>query len=490
MENNTEEQKVSPENDNNANETKKDFYKEIKEINAEDIGKLEDPIIIPSFTESEYNEFESNLNTENLGNSNDDEMKLTTYLNLEDENTRKRTNPDDVGKGRDSYIFTDTPMSNGTSLALKQLHLKNRAKTKKAALLKLTQRVGLGGPIHVPLWHSGFWITISPLSTEEIIKLEFELISELNRVRKITSTLIYSHYNVIFAEVIFKHFKSKIIDTTVDLGELEIEEIININDLYTIALSLGMTMFPKGFNAIIPCKNTVILNNDNLPSCNYKARIKLNLEELLRVDTSILNNEQVAQMCKKTPKSITIDDTVNYQEALSDIQTKSITYDVSGEPTIINFKTPSIKRYFESGAIFIEKLKEATTDLIMKNEQLDDDSAENMLLEVFKLSTLTHFIDGIPTDEYIINDLETISDALELFNTDTLLVNKIIDDINTFKNSSLIAIVGIPTFKCPTCKEIQSNDEIIPIPVYDYFFTLLHLKYTRIIKQITKQKKK
>ena len=494
MENNINDTKIDGEaitkNNEKIEEQKDESYKDATEIKIEDINKLEDPIIIPSYTESEYENFENNLDTNELGNSDDDEMKLTTYLNLEGEDTRKRTNPDDFGKGRDKFIFTDTPVANNTSLALKQLHLKNRAKTKKSALLKLTQRVGLGGPIHVPLWHSGFWVTITPLTTEEIINLEFELIAELNRVGKITNTLIYSHYNVVFAEVIFKHFKSKILDTSLDLGEMEIEEFININDLYTIGLSLAMTMFPKGFNAIIPCKNTMVLNDKNVPSCNYKARVKLNLNEMLRVNTSLLNTDQINQMCKKTPKSVTVEDVIKYQEALDDIQTKSITYDIDGEPTVINLKSPNIKRYFESGAIFIEKLKDASTDLVMKNEQLDADSSENMLLEVFKLNTLTHFIDNIPTDEYVINDLETIGDALELFNTDTILVNKIIGDINDFKDNSLIAVVGVPTFKCPTCKALQSDNEIIPIPVYDYFFTLLHLKYTRVIKQITKQKQK
>lgn len=481
------------ENNNNTKvekEKKDTFYKDAEEITAEGISKLSDPVMMPSYTESEYEEFEENLSPENLGNTKDNETKLTSYLVLEDENTRRRTNPDNIGTGKDKFIFTDTPMVNETSLALKQLHLKNRAKSKKSALLKLTQRVGLGSPIHVPLWHSGFWVTISPLTTEEIINLEFELISELNRVGKITNTLIYSHYNVVYAEVIFKHFKSKIIDTTVDLGEVEIEEIININDLYTIALSLAITMFPNGYNAVIPCKNTIMLDENNLPKCTYKARVKLNLNEMLRPNIDLLTSEQTTQMCKKTPKSVSIDNVVTYQEVLPDLQTKSSTYDISGEPTILNFKTPSIKRYFESGAMFIEKLKEATTDLIMKNDQLDTDSAENMLLEVFKLGTLSHYIDNIPTDEYMINDLETINDALELFNTDTILVNKIIEDINSFKNSSLIAIVGIPTFKCPRCNNIQSDNEIIPIPVYDYFFTLLHLKYTRIIKQITKQRQK
>ena len=487
---------VNPNNSNNSNNKPLDsaeelyeFFKDETEIKFDKIKDLEDPKFLPSYTEKQLSEYKEKVDEEAVLKL-DDETKFSAYIVEEDDDDYRKTNPDNIGYRENNNSYDNHPTFEGNNLSIKQIQLNKRARTKKSALLKLTQKIGLGVPVNIQLWHSGFIVTITPLTTEEIISLEFDIVSELKRVGKITNTLIYSHYNIVFAEVIFKHFKRKIISTTVDHGDIELEELISINDLYSIALGLAITMYPKGFEAIIPCKNTIALDENNLPKCNYKTNVHLDLTELEWVDLSKLTIEQKQQMSKKAPKSVSVEEVIKYQESLSDLFTLSKDYNVNGEVLTINYKVPTVAKYFAAGNDFINSLKEKCNELVINHKDIDEETAEKMLLEVFKLKTYNHFIDSIPTDDTVIDDLDGINDALELINTDSFIMNEIINDIIKLMDSSLVSIIGIPSFICRKCNTVQTDKEIIPLPVYEYFFILLHSKYQRIMNQLVKQRQK
>jgi len=294
-----------------------DFFSDGVELDTKKINAMEEPKIIPSYSEKQLHEYETDLDSSKLTDM-DTANQVSAYMIQEDDGERRRTNPDNIGYREDINGYTNSPMYKDVNLSLRQLVLTKRAKTPANALLKLGQKTGIGGPIHIPLYHSGFWVTIKPLVSEEIVNLEFEIISELKRVGKLTNTLIFSHYNVIFAEIIFKYFKRKVIDTSVDMGDNELEDLVSVNDLYVIALNLAKGIFPNGFNAIIPCKNNLVLNENKLPTCNVKISKHLDLTELFYVNTELLTEEQLIIMAKKTPRSVTIEEVIAYQEDLNE----------------------------------------------------------------------------------------------------------------------------------------------------------------------------
>lgn len=466
-----------------------DFFNDAEVLNNKKILKMDEPKIIPSYNETKLNEYNRELDQNKMSESSVDDQ-TSVYMIQEDEGEQRRTNPDDIGYRDNIKPFTNKPMYNDISLSPKQMVITKRAKTPKQALLKISQQAGIGGPISIPLYHSGFWVTIKPLVYEEIVNLEFELMSELKRVGKLTNTLIYSHYNVIFAEVIFKYFKQKVVNTSVDMGDNELDDLVSVNDLYVIALFLAKGIFPNGFNAIIPCKNNLVLNKQKTPICNVKISKHLDLDELLYVDTSLLTGEQIEIMSRKNPRSVTIDEVITYQEDLSERFSKTSVYtNIEDVEFRINLKVPSVARYFYAGNMYIEAVKDKCNKLVMSNTSLDESVAENTLLALMKLHSYNHFIDKIP-GEVDVTELNDINTALDYYSIDTLHINKIMDDIHDLMDSSLISIVGIPSFKCKQCNEIQSKTELIPLPVYEYFFILLHSKYQKILTQLEKQNKR
>jgi len=457
-----------------------DFFLDYEEVNSKDINKLKEPKIIPSFTRKELNDFIEETDEEELAKS-DLETKTNYYIN---KTTEEYINPDDIGFREDMGSMNNNPMFEDSPMRTTTISLKKRATNSKSALLKLSQVAGIGAVVPIPLWHSGFRITIEPLTNVEIINLELDLIDEIERIGKDTNTLIFSNYNILFAKVVYRHFKDKIIDSTLKLPEGEVlEDYIKINDLYTIALHLSYSMYPNGFNGVVPCKNSVKII-DGKPKCNFKAYMKFDLPELFWVDENKVPKELKPQMNFKTRNSVTTDEALAYQKILE--ESLDDVYIEVGAATIY-LATPSLSRYFQFGDLFISDLKDKTTEIVKNNKQIESlEDAEKILVDVIKASSLNHFIDKIKVDDVDIADPNEINDAIETLSSNFDIEDKIVKRILKFIDETLVAVVGVPNFECKHCKTTQSKHDLIPLSVYDYFFILLHSKYEKITKKLEK----
>ena len=451
-----------------------------EEINISSIRALKEAKILPTFTHKELDAFAENLDKDKFSKLSSDKKATTAFI-LEAEDY---INPDDIGAKEITPDVTNSPTHNDISLKPKDLKINKRVKSQKAALMKLTQKIGIGIDTHIPLWHSGFWVTIAPMLDEDIINLELEIISELTRIGKETTTLVYSNYSVIFAEVILKHFKSKLLDSTLKLDGDDILDYININDVYTIALFMAKSMYPHGFQAILPCNNTVVLDS-GVPKCSYKAKMQIDLNELLVVDTSLLSDDHVSQMAKKTPGALTVDDVTNYQETLLTSGDTEKTFEVNNEVTKLILGPVSASKYIESGNVFISELRDKAVELIKSNNELKNtDDAERIVLNGIYLNVYSHYVKGIPVDDAVISDPALVRKALTTLTSKHELASTIIDAIKKYIDDSQIATIGIPNFACPVCSKTQTTKELIPLAVYEYFFTLLHSRYEKIMEKM------
>ncbi len=74
--------------------------------------------------------------------------------------------------------------------------------TGSAAIAKFSSAMGIGESTHVPLWHSGIWVTIKPPKDTDVINLEIALANNQIKLGRDTNTLVYSNYSVVFNRII------------------------------------------------------------------------------------------------------------------------------------------------------------------------------------------------------------------------------------------------------------------------------------------------
>ena len=469
-------------------------YTKVKEITIKELGEYKDPRIIPSFTRAELAESLENVDKDKL-KSMSGEMRGTYYLNSSSEDYIMY---EDALYRKPMGNNTNEPTSNDVSLVMKALSSKKRAKNKKAALMKLGQRTGIGSMVHIPLWNSGFWVTINPLNNEEIISLEMELINEISRIGKATNLLVFSNHSVLFEQVIFKYFLKKLENTSLILDGENIEDYIKAPDLHLIAVGMAKSMYPRGFQAVIPCRNNVILDENKLPTCEFKSVARKDLNELVWVDGDKLTLEQKAFMENKSPNSVSIEDVVKYQQELECAMPITRTYKSEidddefdeSDPINIVLSVPSASRHFRSGDLFITELRDKAIELVKNSDQLSDvKQAEELLLKSVNLKLYNSYIDSMPIDDAVLTELADINDALIALNSNLAMSTSIMKDISSFIAEATLTTVGAPNFTCPKCNTEQTDKSIIPLAVYEYFFILLHSRYTKITNQLEKQQK-
>ena len=474
-------------------ETKKQVCLDEEQNNAEKltvekIQKKEIKISLPPRKFSELEKFIrdlDNLDEEFIKSfSTDDKVSIDLVLN-----TIENTFEKDVGV-RNAGDMECKPTVKEKELILKNVSLKTKG-NRKAAKLKLNEVLGIGTLSHVPLWHSGFWITIKPLGKKDRINIMLALTEEFGRAGRKTTDLIFSNNSVIFTKVLLEKIRPFIIDSSLALPEGEdIFKYIKIQDLFPLVLGVLKTIYPRGVNYLLHCKNTAVLEN-NVPKCNYTANINLDLGKLLHVDMEKLTEEHKAQMVKKASKSVTVEDVVKYQETLEANQGDTINLTLEDVVVSINISSPSLAHYVEVGEYFISRLDEQINELIKNKDIINDkDEAEMILLNTMFLSTYAHYVTKIIIDGSESVDIEDIMDDLEALSENNEVSKKIKDKILKYIDNSLVALVGYPDFTCPVCKERQNDDgkgsfrAFIPLNVLNYFFIHLGHQYAKIFQEL------
>lgn len=472
------------------------FYDRAKELTPKDLSDITDDQEIANLPSSNYtgilqynNMLSSILESLVPGDITDADAQTMMY-----NGNHAITTLEDVGYRKSTKKLTNKPKYEDKELQLKNLKPKGKVDNKTLAKFAVQQAFGVGIPSNVPLWHSGFWISIRPFTNNEIVRLEYQLVERIGKIGKMTSSLIFSNYSVLFAKVIMDALKPKIITQTLKLGaEDDIYDYIKIQDIYPICWGILKAIYPHGFNYVIPCKNTIKLNSDGSHVCNYKAEIKLNFEELLVVDFDKLTNDQFKLMVNQRSKTVSIEEVMLYQESVDYNEEDEITVQTETNTVTYTLASPSVNRYLIYGSYFIDLLMKHVNDIMGHKENDEaEEEARSVILRSIYLSVYNSYIKSVSVGNVIMDDVVDISESLTDISSDTAMTKEFRKKLLAYIDRSLISIVGVPTYTCPSCKEKQQGyekgsgfEEYIPLSVYEYFFILLTFRYKKILTKLT-----
>lgn len=350
-----------------------------------------------------------------------------------------------------------------------------------AAIARFTSLLKLGEVMHVPLWNSGFWITITPPQQRDLVNLEIQLTKEELNLGRNTQNFIYSNYTVIYTRIISEFIVKNIKDTTLALPAGEnILKYISMSDLYPMVLGMLSCLYPNGLGVNIFCSNNLKMGDNNEPLCQYHAAVMADPIKMLMVDRERLNNAMLEQMSKRLPGSVTVNQVLDYQaKIVSSLNTNTKLENEADVDIEIQFKVPSIEENINLGTKWVSDLIREMESLFTTDLTLDaKDEIINRAADMGILSVYASYIKEIRNADMVVNTPEYITDLLEKFSNDEILVKSFIKRIEEFIYKSAVSIVAVPNFICPTCgaegnansKSKYGFDEFIPIEVLRYFF--------------------
>ncbi len=374
-------------------------------------------------------------------------------------------------------------------LAIRQDALKGVLSGKKA-LVKLNSFLGLSNDITIPLFHSGFKITLGNLYEKDIVNLTYKLAKRKFELGKNTYGMVFSNDNVIYTELILEFVLNHMVNTTLQIPDSEeIRDYILTPDIHIIALSVLRSIEPNGAPITRACKNAIVIDDEIKPKCNFVLSAKLDLEEIVYVDSDNMSDKHKETMLKSVPNSVTMDEMKEYQKTLSVNIATNVSIPVNDTNFItISLKTPSLEKHIAAGKKWISDIEESVEAQLNDINEDSDIMKLKLTEEIIKATILNkylHYVDKITIDEAIVEDENSIYELLNSLVSAKSVYKELSEKFVKHIESSVIYVIGIPQYSCPTCKEAEDElpdnfREVIPLNVYHSFFEICTLKTTEM----------
>jgi hypothetical protein len=357
----------------------------------------------------------------------------------------------------------------------------------EVALLKVAQFLKLGEIVRVPLYHSGLWLTIKPPGEKEILDFFNNIYKDKIAFGRLTNGFTLSNFSAITNNELIDFVLRHVHATNVkDLSISELKKHIYLNDLYTLAWGFAMSFYPDGFDISRACIN----EEEN---CNYVTSERVNLGKLLWVDNNSLSEYQKAYMSDYRANSKTKDEWEKYKAEHVRAKTSYFTY----EAFKFNLKQPTLMDHATYGLKWVTSIiREVEEKLIGETASDDPDSEyfkkkDELINEYIKVSILNqyrHYIESIEMGDNTIVDPDTIDQVLVPLSNDNTLRVKFLEEVSKFIEDTTIAVIGIPTYRCPKCNKEQNEPnmpqrfiDVIPLDVLNLFFGLISLRTSVIL---------
>lgn len=355
--------------------------------------------------------------------------------------------------------------------------------TGKSAEIRMRERLGLGTAFTVPLWHSGFWVTIKTPDESSLLEFYRQVSEDKSVFSRTTYGLVFSNTTTYIDKALANFCVSNIYQTSLILDEDEdILDYIKIQDLHVLFWALACSVWPNGFNYQRACIK-------NPKECSYILSEKLDLKKLQWTDTRALTPRQIKHMEARGSESMTKESIELYVSDFLNNSDKKVSLN---ESVSVVFKACTVNDHLITGQKWLSDIEERFAGALLKDEK----ERATYLFNQAKASSMrqyTHFVKHFIThyddnDESITDSEEDIEATLNILSESDDYRNKFMGEQAKYIDQITMSLVAIPTYKCPNCNAEQTIDRegrksfsaLIPIEANQVFFTLLVQKLGRV----------
>lgn len=370
---------------------------------------------------------------------------------------------------REGSQWEQTVPSQAGTLNISTIRPNQKATSGISAVFQIVESFGLGGRKQIPLWHSGFWVTLE--SPSEVDQLDFEdrFLAERVDAARNTYGRVFSNQRAFLTHHLLEFILQHVSQHTID-GDVDLREYIKIQDIPILALGFAELIWPNGWQYV-----RASIGKDNLQKTKHQ---RLNIARMCLTDLSQLTDSQRTHMSKRREKQ-SVQQIKDYTSQFKHSGTKQIDVAELGIETSssvkFNLRIPSAGEHINSGMRWINDVISLfdSAPTIAGGEDARNKFVNNRL-NATVLRNYEHFIESIEIDDKLIDNQETISAALDRLSAIEALREALVTACDIYITDSTISLAGIPT---------DDEDEVdiqyprfpntIPVdPVYLFFIQL------------------
>lgn len=345
------------------------------------------------------------------------------------------------------------------------------------ARLRVRQSLNLGVIFNIPLWHSGFWIRLKAPSEGALLELYREITSDKVTLGRATYGLLFSNNTSYASRALLDFCIDHLYETSLDLKEDEdLRSHIKTLDLPVLFWGLACSIWPNGFQYMRSCIS-------DPEKCQHVIKEKLDLKKLQFSNKAQLTQRQITHMTRRERGSMTLESVQRYSDEFIKGQLREV---VINDSVKMKFQVPSALQHIESGYRWINAIEENYGRALT----MDETRRDKYLLSQGKATVMRqygHFVKSITVGGEEYDDQETIEDILSDLTASDDVRDKFLKAASKFIDDSVISMIAIPTFVCPSCggeqkpaKENTKHPGLLPLDVNNVFFALAVQRIRRI----------
>jgi hypothetical protein len=347
------------------------------------------------------------------------------------------------------------------------------------AMLRVNALMGRGAIIQIPLWHSGFWITLKSPGEIELLDALQHISDNKILFGRSTNGLTFANHVVVSNNAVVDLAMRNLYETTVaglssmNSGE-KLRGLINALDIPMIAWGLACVVYPKGFQF-----ERSLLDSKGVLTPVVKQL--LNVGTCLYTDRNSLNDWQVAHMSQRGTGTMKETSLAIYQDHFTRGKSKLAMLD--GEVGV-TLKVPSIDQYLNAGQRWVDELVMSVTQAF--SQDMTDKQRNDMIYERAKATSMRQYVHWVESIEMPrlgkkITDLTTLEMTIGHMSGDDKVRNKFYEVVQAFINDSIVSLIGVPQVHPEEAAQVLPRFEnIIPIDPISVFFSLLYQKIQQI----------
>lgn len=360
------------------------------------------------------------------------------------------------------------------------------------ALMFVNSHLGLGTPVRIPFYNSGFWLTVRTPLEPTLLSLLRNLSESRVTLGRSTYAMSFSNNMLHTVEEVYNVLESHISNSTL-ADNKDLLDVISINDIPTMMLALASAMYPNGFDYSRPCIAD--------PSkCQHVTTGRLLVNRTLQVDSSRLNEAQMRHMANISKRWCSKEAALGYQKQFQASSKRVITLtSVAGLRLRVTLKAPSLRAYLESARDWASMIENAANTALgldssvkEKNDYMSDVAAS------INMRSLSHWVETVEVVTDTTSETSPITDrdgiekiTAHSITRDTELTRGLIEGVRDFAADTTVAIVGISNYVCEKCNSSQfdvrdaegnvvETPAIISLDISTTFFSLLRQRASLI----------
>lgn len=343
-------------------------------------------------------------------------------------------------------------------------------------VLRANALMGRGSIVQIPLWNSGFWLTLRNPSEARLLEMWHRMAEEKIKYGRLTHGLAFANHSVFTVGACMDLAFDCLYETSIkDVENIsELRSMIDQRDIPTIAWGLACAIWPRGFQY---ARSVLDENGQELKV----IKELLNVGYLQWVDTSSINDWQATHMLNRVAGTMSKQTVGMYRDHF--VRGKAKSFALSDTLTV-TLKAPNYDGYLKSGSTWIHNIvKMVDQAFSLENDQK---TRNEHVIERGKATSVrqyAHWIESFdfPTIDKKMVDEETIAAQCDELSSDDKVREKFFEVVEAFINDSTVSIIATPIVDNSERKREKPNFPwLLPMDPVSSFFTLLDQKVMQI----------